>query len=394
VDFSVLTPDPESEAFRAEVRAHLDEHLTEEVHEHEWATGDGFHLGFYKSLGDKGWLFPTWSVEEGGAGLSPKLARILDEELQDRFAPMIPKGTTSLVVGAVKKWSPDDVKAEVLPGVASGDICMALGYTEPDTGSDLANVKTKAVRDGEEWVVNGQKMFTTGAHNCQYVFLLTRTNPDVPKHQGLTMFLVPLDAPGVEIGPVFTLTGERTNMLYLDEVRVADRYRLGPVDQGWRVANAPLNEEHGMDADGARPLEETTGENHMYIKVYLKAVADFIAHAQRPGPDGTRPADDPVLRARIGRWALDAELSKMTPGPMGRIVGVEMAQKDGADMIDALGPLGLLVHGEEAALNDGWFEYAHRYAQGIAIYGGTTDIHRNIIAEHYLGMPRSRPAKR
>ena len=326
--------------------------------------------------------------------MTPKLAQILNEELDAHRAPLMTKGTTSLVVGAIKHWAIDSVKEETLPGVARGDIFMALGYTEPDTGSDLANVKTKAVRDGENWIINGQKMYTTGAHHCHYAFLLTRTNNDVPKHQGLTMFLLPLNLPGVEIGPVYTLGGERTNMLYLDDVHLDDRYRLGPVDAGWKVANGPLNSEHGMHEEGAKPLEETTGENHLYIGIFLRAVALIQEWARTPGPDGTRPADDPTIRQRVARWTLDAEIAKMTPGPMGRIVSVEMAIKDADDMLDALGPAGLLPRGEEGAVAEGWFEFAHRHAQGTAIYGGTTEIHRNIIAEHYLGMPRSRPAKK
>ena len=393
MDFSVMELDDDTRRFRDEVREFLDQHLTDEVHDHEWRTGDGMHVGFHLALGQRGWIFPTWPVEEGGAGLSELQASILEQELTRRREPSITRGTTRLVTAAVRQWARDDVKAEVLPAVARGEVRMCLGYTEPDTGSDLANVKTRAVRDGEEWVINGQKMFTTGAHNCQYTFLVTRTNPDVPKHKGITMFLVPLDTPGVDIGPVHTLGGERTNMVYFDDVRVPDRYRLGEVDDGWRVVTGPLNEEHGMDEKGPTPLEESSGENRLYMDVYIEALDRLEDWARIPArPGGARPADDPVVRRRLARIAADVELAKMTPGPMGRIVGVELFIQDAVEMLDLVGPLGLLPRGEEGAVADGWFEYAHRFAQGTAIYGGTTDVHRNIIAEHFLGMPKSRPS--
>jgi alkylation response protein AidB-like acyl-CoA dehydrogenase len=397
MDFGVMELDDDTRRFWAEVREFLDEHLTDEVRDHEWRTGDGFNLGLHLALGTKGWIFPTWPKDEGGAGLTELQALILEQELTRRHEPSITRGTTRLVSGAVRRYGSPELKAEILPAAARGKVRMSLGYTEPDTGSDLANVKTKAVRDGDEWVVNGQKMFTTGAHNCRYTFLVTRTNPDVPKHKGLTMFLVPLDSPGVEIGPVHTLGGERTNMVYYDDVRVPDRFRLGAVDDGWRVVAGALNEEHGMDEDGPRPLEQQSGENTMYLDEYIEAfelLGEWAASPAESGPGagGRRPVDDPLTRRRLARIATNIELSRMTPGPMGRIVGVEHFIHDAAEMLDILGPAGVLVRGEEGTVADGWLEYAHRFAQGTAIYGGTTDVHRNIIAEHFLGMPRSRPS--
>jgi alkylation response protein AidB-like acyl-CoA dehydrogenase len=392
VDFGVIELDDEALRFWDEVREFLDEHLTDEVRENEWRTGAGMNVDFHLALGRRGWIFPTWPIEEGGAGLSEVHARILEQELAQRHEPSTTRGTTRLVIAAVRAWARGDVQAEVLPAAARGEVRMCLGYTEPDTGSDLANVKTRAVRDGDEWLINGQKMFTTGAHNCQYTFLVTRTNPDAPKHKGITMFLVPLDSPGVDIGPVHTLGGERTNMVYFDGVRVADRYRLGEVDDGWRVVTGPLNAEHGMDETGPTPLEESAGENRLYLDVYLEALDRLEEWACAPGPDGARPAADPLVRRRLARIAANVELAKMTPGPMGRIVGVELFIQDAVEMLDLVGPPGLLSRGEDGAVADGWFEYAHRFAQGTAIYGGTTDVHRNIIAEHFLGMPRSRPS--
>ena len=385
MDFGPLQLAPEDQAFWDEVRAFLDEHLTAEVYEHEWRTGEGYHPGFYGALGERRWIVPTWPKEDGGAGLSPLQAAILDRELVARHAPTITRSTTGLILPSVAQWGSEELKAEVIPGVLRGEIFLCLGYTEPDSGSDIAGAKTRATRDGDEWVINGQKMFTTGAHNCRYSFLLTRTNPGAAKHKGLTMFLCPLD--GAEIQAVHTLGGERTNMVFLDDVRIPDRYRLGEVDQGWAVLMDPLNEEHALHTRDI-PLEKR-GSSYGSVGAIAYDVA--VAWASEVGPDGSRPIDDPVTRRRLARIALDVERSTAAPGPMGRVLASELFIRSAADIIDMLGPRGLLPPGTEHAVADGFLEFAYRFAQGGTIYGGTTDIHRNIIAERILGLPRSTP---
>lgn len=386
MNFAPIDLDAETAAFRQEVLEFLDEHLTEEVYEHEWRTGDGHSTPLYKALGERGWITGGWPKAEGGADLSPFQEAILDRELGVRHAPSITKGTTRLVLSAVLAHASDELRAEVLPGVACGEICFCLGYTEPDAGSDLAAARTRAVRDGEEWVIDGQKMFTTGAHNCQYAFLVTRTNPDVPKHKGITMFLCPLD--GVEIQAVHTLGGERTNMVFFDELRIPDRYRLGEVDHGWGVLMGPLNAEHGMGDHGGPVVEHRGG---MYGGACVPALDVAVEWARKPGPDGRRPIDDRVTRRRLARIALGLEAMTAAPGPMGRIVSAETFLRSAADLIDVVGPAGVLPHGAPGAIGDGWLEYCHRFAQGTVTYGGTTEVHRNIIAERMLGLPRSSP---
>jgi alkylation response protein AidB-like acyl-CoA dehydrogenase len=385
MDFGLLDIDADTRAFWDEVRSFLDEHLTDEVLEHEWRTGDGHHVGFHRALGERGWAVPMWPADQGGAGLTRLQAAILERELSARRAPYITRSTTLGVLPAVMQWASDELKAEVIPGVLRGEICFCLGYTEPDSGSDIAAAKTRAVRDGDEWVINGQKMFTTGAHNCRYSFLITRTNLDAPKHKGLTMFLCPLDS--VEIQAVHTLGGERTNMVFFDDVRVPDRYRLGDVDGGWAVLMGPLNAEHGM---GER---EVTFESRGGMYGNVGAIAHDVAvdWAREAGPEGRRPIDDPVTRRRLARVAVGIECATAAPGPMSRVLSSEVFIRNAADLISLVGPRGLLPHGEPGAIGDGWLEYAHRFAQGTATYGGTTDIHRNIIAERMLGLPRSSP---
>ncbi|MGE0881780.1 MAG: acyl-CoA dehydrogenase family protein [Acidimicrobiia bacterium] len=388
MNFSYIDFDDATKAFYAELMAFLDEHATEEVHDEEHRTGAGLNEGFHHALGAKGWILPTWPKDKGGAGLTQLQAAILQREIRARHLPTITAGTTQLVLPAVLQYADQSVQDEVVPGVAKGGIRFCLGYTEPDNGSDLAGVRTRATQDGDEWVIDGQKMFTTGAQNCQYAFLLARSNPDKPKHKGLTMFLCPLD--GVEIQAVHTLGGERTNMVFFDGLRISDRYRLGPVDSGWMVLSGPLNAEHGIGRHVEYELDSPGG---MYASVGVSAYEHAVDWAAAPGVDGRRPIDDPVVRRRLALAAVDIEASTVAPGPMGRIVSSETFIRYAEDLISMVGPRGLLPRGEQGAIANGWIEYAHRFAQGTATYGGTTDIHRNIIAERILGLPRSTASK-
>ena len=389
MNFAPVELDETSAAFRAEVAAFCDERVTEAVLEDEWATGDGHNAGLHRALGAHGWVVPTWATDRGGAGLTPLQASILDRELRMRHAPSITRGTTLLVLDAVEAYGSDRLKDEVLPGVAAGEICFCLGYTEPDAGSDLAAARTRAVPSGDNWVINGQKMFTTGAQHCQYAFLVTRTNPDVPKHQGLTMFLCPLDRATVQ--PVGTLGGERTNMVFFDDHRISDHYRLGDVDGGWAVLMGPLDAEHGFGDRATPPLEHRGG---LYGRPNVDALRIAAAWASAPGRDGRRPINDAITRRRLARMALNVEAMSVAPGPMGRILSADLFIRNGADLMDLLGAESLLPHGAPGAVGDGWIEYCHRFAQGTSTYGGTTELHRNIIAERILGLPRSTPTER
>ena len=385
MDFSPVRLDRATSEFWEEVRAFCDVYVTDAVIDEDFENGGGFNLDLHKALGERGWLLPTLPPEQGGAGLTRLQAALLAWELRIRNAPIITMGTTSLVVPAVRRWGSEDLKAEVLPLVASGDVRICLGYTEPDSGSDVAAARTRAVRDGDDWVIEGQKMFTTGAQFCQYSFLLTRTNPDVPKHKGLTMFLCPLGE--AEIRPIRTLSGERTNMVFYDAIHVDDRYRLGPVDEGWMVLLGPLNAEHAMPEDGTSTPLDIPGGQYGYSGIVAYEAA--VRWARLPGPDGRRPIDDPLIRHRLARHALDAEIATISTGPAGRVLSSEAAIRIGADLIDMVGPRGVLPRGEPGAVEGGWVEHAHRFAQGTATYGGTVDVFRNIIAERTLGLPRS-----
>jgi alkylation response protein AidB-like acyl-CoA dehydrogenase len=287
----------------------------------------------------------------------------------------------------VKKYGDPSLVAELKPKIAAGTVRCCLGYTEPDGGSDIAAAKVKAVRDGDEWVINGSKIFTTCAHRCQYTFLITRTDPDLPKHKGLTMFLVPLDAPGVEIQGIKTFGGERTNIVYYGDVHVSDRYRIGGVNDGWSVLHGPLDAEHSMGGVSDGLDEVSMGSNFLRVLFpALQATIDWAAHSTRP--DGSHPIDDPSVQARLGEIAMEVEIGLNTPGPMGRIKGSLAMIECAAAMHDLVGTASLLQFGAEGAVDNGSIDFAHRFAQGTATYGGTIEVFRTIIAQHVLGLPK------
>ena len=265
-----------------------------------------------------------------------------------------------------------------------------LGYSEPDAGSDVAAVATKATRDGDDWVIEGQKMFTTMAHEAHYVFLLTRSNPEAPKHKGLTMFLVPMDTPGIEITPVETVGGERTNITFYNEVRVPDSARVGEVDAGWSVMHAALVYER-TSANWGEP-------NHL--------VESVAAWALEPGADGTPRFDEPEVRATLARATTELEVGRLllfraawlssrgempaVEGSMAKLHITEAFVRASSALLDLLGPAGLLPGSEPGSVRRGLVEHAFRHAVVTTIYGGSSEVQREIIAGRALDLPRNR----
>jgi len=379
-----------SEAFGAEVRDFLDQHLDPEVIERAHRTGTMHDKDFYRALGDRGWIAAAWPAEYGGQERDPYEMTALRDELRLAGAPTDGMGLSLIVCQTIRRVATEEQKRDFLPRALAGEILMSLGYSEPDSGSDVASIKTRAVRDGDEWVINGQKMFTTLAHQADYVFLLTRTNPDVPKHKGLTMFLVPLDAPGIEVQPVHTVGGERTNATFYTDVRVSDHHRIGEVDRGWDVMTVALAFERGgfglSDSD----------------RVWAQTV-EWAEHTRRD--DGTRVIDDPWVRERLALMRVNNEVAKLlayrtsfvaaqgklpgVEGSMHKLFYAESMTADAAELVDMLGAEGVLPRGEDDAPVDGWVEHLFRHAAVTTIYGGTSEMQRSIIAERGLGLPRS-----
>ncbi len=257
MDFSRVELSDEDKAFLEEAQSFLGTHMTDEVRRRDRETGDNFDEGLHLKLGAAGYLAKEWKPESQG-GFSRVRRRIWEQEKRRAHVPWVTWGTTAMVARSVAKFGSPELCDEVLPKVFSGEARLCLGYTEPEGGSDVATCKTRAVRDGDAWIINGSKMFTTGAHNCRYVFLITNTAPDAPKHKSLTMFLVPLDSSGIEIQGIRTVDGDRTNIVYYSDVRVDDKYRLGEVNAGWTVLREPLNVEHGAVAAASDGLQDTS----------------------------------------------------------------------------------------------------------------------------------------
>lgn len=373
---------------RAQARVFADQVVTDEVREHEYRSGDGVNLAIHRAMGARGWVLPRFPRDEGGSGMTAGEAEALLFELSVAGVPKVGAFTTGIPAKAIRQFGSDELKAEVLPAVAKGDSLICLGYTEPESGSDVAAAKTRAVRDGDSWIINGQKVFTTFAHLARYCFLLSRTDVDQPKHQGLTMFLVPLNSAGIEIHRVHTLGGERTNIVYYTDVSVPDHYRIGDVNDGWRVLRVALEEEH-------------TGGLQFESALLTEVVEDW---AKREGPDHTKPLDDQTVRNVLARiritnevarlmgalqsWRLDNGVPLGLIGPMAALYGTEAYLENAQKALDLLGPPAILQRGGPGAVGNGTIEHVYRAAIGSTIYGGTSEIMREQIAARGLGLPR------
>jgi alkylation response protein AidB-like acyl-CoA dehydrogenase len=299
--------------------------------------------------------------------------------------PWVTWGTTAMVARSVAKFGSPELREEVLPGVFSGHVRLCLGYTEPEGGSDVATCKTRAVRDGDAWVINGSKMFTTGAHNCQYVFLITNTDPDAPKHKSLTMFLVPLNSAGIEIQGVRTVDGDRTNIVYYSDVRVDDKYRLGEVNGGWTVLREPLNVEHGAVEAAADGLQDVSIMMHQ-AGFMTTAVDTVAARVAQPGPNGRRLIDDGSVAYRLGRSVARMEAALSAQSIFGRVALAQTMRDISPDLMNILGTASTLPVGTDGAADDGASEYVYRFAPLVGIYGGTLEVFRNMIAQYVLGL--------
>jgi alkylation response protein AidB-like acyl-CoA dehydrogenase len=384
VDFSRVQLSDDDQAFLNEARALLEKTVTEDVLRRDRETGDNFDEGVHLALGEAGYLAGEWQSESKG-GFSRVRNRLWQLEKRRAHVPWVTAGTTTMIAKSVAKFGSPEVRAEVLPKVFSGHVRLCLGYTEPEGGSDVATCKTRAVRDGDDWVINGAKMFTTGAHNCQYVFLITNTDPDAAKHKSLTMFLVPLDLPGIEIQGIRTVDGDRTNIVYYSDVRVSDRYRLGEVNGGWTVVREPLNAEHGaVDAepDGLQDIAIMAHQASFMVAAADKAAA-VVGTVDG---NGRKAIDDGSVAYRLGRSIARIEVAQSTPNIFGRVALAQTMRDVSPDLMDLLGAASALPLGTDGAVDDGAAEYVYRFAPLVGIYGGTLEVFRNMIAQYMLGL--------
>ncbi|MDZ7882877.1 MAG: acyl-CoA dehydrogenase family protein [Mycobacterium sp.] len=372
MDFSRVQLSAEDEAFQQELRGFLAGVVTEEVIRRDRETGENFDETVHLALGAAGYLAADYRSEADG-GFSAVRRRIWELEIGRAHTPWFHWGTTAMVAKSVQAFGTAGLAERILPGVLSGELRLCLGYTEPEGGSDVATCKTRAARDGSTWVINGSKMFTSNAHNAQYVFLITNTDPAAPKHQSLTMFLVPMDSPGVQIQPIRTVDGDRTNITFYTDVRVDDEYRIGEVNGGWAVLREALNAEHGTIEREAGGLQKiATMTEHILL------TADAV--------DGVARTVTPDYR--LGRAVARLEAAMSASDMYGRVAIAQTMRDIAPDLMDLLGSAGALPVDTPGAADNGGAEHIFRLAGPTGIYGGTLEVFRNMIAAHALGLPR------
>lgn len=341
----------------------------------------------HHAMGAAGLLYPDWPNKWGGHDADANTTRTVHAVAQELGYAGLSRGVTQMAGVLTQQFGSAELQDEVLLRFARGEATSCLGFTEPSGGSDVFAAKTRAVREGDDWVINGQKMFTSGAELSDYVLLLTRTDPDVPKHKGLTLFLVPLDTPGVEIHPVHTFMDELTNATFYADVRIPDRYRLGDVNSGVRTMSAALS------------MEQGGSYYHHQMRDMVAAVAAWARTEQR---DGKPLIEHPSTLARLARVHNAACISEgltarvlatrlagepdIAYGPASKVFSTQAFIDLSADLLDLAAP-GSLVRAKDGL---GLVEKGYRHSTATSIYGGTSEVLRSMVAERRLGLPRSR----
>jgi alkylation response protein AidB-like acyl-CoA dehydrogenase len=369
-----LTLSPAEEEFRDTLRAWIADHHPGPEPEGDEAAFR-FRRDWQRALNERGWAGLTWPVEYGGAGGSQMEQAIFFEEVARARAPQM-VNVLGLTMGGptLIAHGTDAQKERFLAPILSADEIWCQGFSEPESGSDLASLKTRAVRDGDEFAITGQKVWTTYAHQAKWCMLLARTNPDAPKHRGLTYFLLDMEQDGVEVRPLVQITGEAEfNELFIDGARIPAGNVVGGVDNGWRVAITTLMHER---AGLAFALQAR-------VQIALGELADEL-----------RGTDDPIVRQRFAQLAIEAQVLRLLtyrgltragePGPEG-----SLGKWLWADVNQGLTTLALDVRGPRAQLVDDRWTYRFLRARANSIEGGTTEILKNIVAERVLGLPRA-----
>jgi alkylation response protein AidB-like acyl-CoA dehydrogenase len=389
---------PEQQAFRNEFRAWLTKNLPPDLCLDDAADDrvasdrETFERrrAWQKTMHEAGWVGISWPKEYGGRGATLIERVIWDEEYAAARAPVLPAAMGLNLVGpTIIHWGTDEQKRRYLRPILSGEEVWAQGFSEPGAGSDLAGLRTKAEDQGDHFLINGQKVWTSGAHFAHWIIVLARTDPNAPKHKGISAFLVPLSTKGITVRPLVLLTGHRHfNEVFFEDVVVPKENLLGPLNQGWTVSTTTLM--HERHSAGARnPIGQ---------------VKSLIAVARRLHNNGGTAWDDPLVRQRLAQLAIDCEAMKYTrmrsltrqlrgepPGPEGSILKV-FGSELGVRIADAAGE----ILGMHALVNEGseevpdaprWFNRVLA-ARQYTISAGTSEIQRNIIGERVLGLPK------
>jgi alkylation response protein AidB-like acyl-CoA dehydrogenase len=376
-----LTLSPQEEAFRDELRAWLDSNHPGPEPEGDVA-GFEFRRRWQQRLHEAGWAGVSWPKDYGGRGATLVEQAIYNEEVVRARTPAA-ANVLGLAMGGptVIAHGTEEQKRRYLEPILSADEIWCQGFSEPESGSDLASLKTRAVRHGDEWVVTGQKVWTTLAHHAKWCMLVARTDLDAPKHQGITYFLMDMEQDAVQVRPLVQITGEAEfNELFIEEARIPHANIVGGEGNGWAVAITTLMHERATLAFG------------LQIQVKI-ALGELIAQARESGR-----AADPVVRDRLAQLYIESEVLRLNayrglsaimrtgvPGPEG-----SLGKWQWAEVNQALTELAMDLAGPRAVLQDDTWTYRFLRARANSIEGGTTEILKNIVAERVLGLPRMR----
>jgi alkylation response protein AidB-like acyl-CoA dehydrogenase len=374
-----------------EVREFLRENVTPELRaelaEHDLEFPDGEVTRFRRKIGEKGWFGLNWPREYGGLGLGAVYQHLLMSEFEYWGVPG-PDLTVTSVAPMIMRHGTEQNKTEWLPLIAKGEMICAVGYSESDAGTDLASLRTRATRDGEYWVINGSKIWNSGAQRATHEWLCVRTDPNGVRHRGISVIIVPIDSPGIQIRPLYAWSGYRTNEVHFDDVRVPVMNVVGEINRGWTYITGALDLERGA-LTNAGDLR--------------RAVDELRELARCPRRDGSVPADDAALRRRLvqaeadvevatlmgyeAASILDSDLIPTVEVSVEKVFTSELRQRIADLALDLLGPDGLLAHRSENAPLAGKFERLYRAAPLMRFGGGTNEVLRDVIGQRGHGMP-------
>ncbi len=391
-----LSLSPSEQAFRDELRAwFVANHPGPTPREDQGAFE--FRRAWQRRLHEGGWAGIAWPEEYGGRGASLIEQAIFNEEIVRARMPQV-ANVLGLAMGGptVIAHGTEEQRRRYLPPILSADEIWCQGFSEPDSGSDLASLKTRATRNGDGWAITGQKVWTTFAHHAKWCMLLARTDPDAPRHKGLTYFLMDMEQESVQVRPLRQITGEAEfNELFIEEAHVPDENIIGGEGNGWAVAITTLMHERATLAFG------------LQVSVQI-AIRELIEYARRtPGPNGRPASEDPLVRQRLAQLMIESEVLRLNayrglsatmqggvPGPegsLGKWHWSEVNQALTELAMDISGPRALTIEGgEEGDAEDHDWTYRFLRARANSIEGGTTEILKNIVAERVLGLPRLR----
>jgi alkylation response protein AidB-like acyl-CoA dehydrogenase len=390
-----LAETPEQQALRKELREYFAAMLTPEVRAELGESGEGRPLfrELVRKLGADGWLGLGWPKEFGGQGRPATDQFIMFDEIQRAHAPF-PFVTVNTVGPAIMAHGTQAQKDQYLTGILQGEINFAIGYTEPEAGTDLAALRCSAVLDGDEWVINGNKVYTSGANQSDYVWLACRTDTEAPKHQGITLIIVPTNTPGFEWTPIVTVGGVTTTATYYTDVRVPKENVIGEINGGWKLITMQLNHERVGLAALSGLTERLLDDVTTWCRVTPSGAGNDQKMIDVPWVQADLAKSHALLDAiRLMTWKLAKAVSDNTLGPAEasgvKVFGTEKAVEVYRILQGILGPVSHLREGSQGAVIHGEVERAARAAQINTFGGGVNEIQRELVATAGLGLVRS-----